>query len=126
MTIDTIKYKFTREKQELLSELDTYHRRWNRDLVEKAFDFAVESHNKHWRTSGEPFFTHPLAVAKILMGFKTDYIAVTASLLHDVVEECVDPPILIDEINERFGDKVAMLVNGVTKISDRRLQGTFK
>ena len=107
------------EKEELLDSLATYHRRWNRALVANAFDFAVETHKDQVRQTGEPYITHPIAVAKILIELKTDYIAVAASLLHDVIE---DANIDQEELKDRFGEQVALLVNGVTKISAIKIQ----
>lgn len=105
---------FTAEKAKLLAALGTYHRRWNPDLVERAFDFALEVHKDQRRVSGEPYFSHPLAVANILVDLKTDHIAVAAGLLHDVVE---DSPVTIADLTDKFGQSVALLVDGVTKIS---------
>lgn len=120
MTAETAEYTFTQEKNALLTALDSYHRRWNRELVAQAFDFAEEAHRFQWRQSGEPFFTHPLAVAGILTELRTDYIGVAAGLLHDVVEDSEEGSITIEDIRERFGDTVALLVDGVTKISSYR------
>lgn len=108
-----------REKEQILESLAQYHRRWNRALVENAFDFAVEIHRDQFRQSGEPYVTHPIAVAKILIEIKTDYLAVAASLLHDVIE---DGGVSVDELRERFGDQIAVLVDGVTKISGLKLK----
>lgn len=110
---DTVS-KIEKEREELLTELAAYHRRWNRSLVENAFDFAVKSHHDQFRISGEEYITHPIAVAKILVGLKTDYMAVAASLLHDVIEDAGVP---LEEIRDRFGEQIALLVDGVTKIS---------
>lgn len=105
---------FSKEKQEILDSLAKYHKRWNQSIVATAFDFAVESHDNQWRQSGLPYVTHPIAVAKILIELKTDHIAVAAALLHDVIE---DADVTYDEIKEKFGQDIALLVNGVTKIS---------
>ncbi len=120
MSPGTVEEIFTIEKEELLETLDSYHRRWNRALVEQAFDFSVEAHKHQWRQSGEPYFTHPLAAARILTEYKTDYIGIAAALLHDVVEDSEEGSITIDDIRERFGSPVALLVDGVTKISSYR------
>ena len=120
MPIETSERTFVAEKAELLQMLDSYHRHWNRDLVGRAFDFTVEAHSSQWRESGEPYFTHPLEVARILTELKTDYIGVVAGLLHDVVEDSEEGSITIDDIQEQFGEQVALLVDGVTKISSYR------
>lgn len=107
--------KFAIEKDELLHDLGLYHRRWNKNLVSEAFDFAVMAHDEQYRHSGEEFVTHPIAVARILVELKTDHIAVAASLLHDVVEDNVG--VTLEEIRHKFGDEIALLVDGVTKIT---------
>jgi len=118
----TDKY-LAKEKKEILDSLAVYHRRWNPSLVAKAFDYSVEAHRDQFRQSGEEYITHPIAVAKILIELKTDYIAVAASLLHDVVE---DAGISIDEIQELFGDEITMLVDGVTKISGIKFKSNWE
>ncbi len=108
--------KFVSEKGKLLKNLSQYHKRWNMDLVSDAFDFAVEMHKDQRRQTGEPYFVHPLAVSNILVGMKSDYITIAAALLHDVSEDC---NVTTEELTERFGPTVALLVDGVTKISER-------
>ena len=110
---------FSEEKARLIAVLASYHRRWNPELVEQAFDYAVAVHRDQKRQSGEPYFVHPLAVAHILAELKTDYIAVAAGLLHDVVE---DSPVTVADIEQKFGPQVALLVDGVTKISELKLR----
>lgn len=107
------------QKGDLIAGLNSYHRRWNRELVERAFDFAVEAHHDQWRHSGEPFVVHPIEVARILTELKTDYIAVAGGLLHDVVE---DTGVTIEDVEEKFGPGVSLLVDGVTKISEIRFR----
>jgi GTP pyrophosphokinase len=79
-----------------------------------AFAFANEAHASQRRASGEPYVTHPLAVARILAELGLDPVAVTAALLHDIPE---DTEYSLGDIEERFGPDVARLVNGVTKLS---------
>ena len=92
--------------------------RKNNNLVDltpivKAFDFAKERHEGQFRVSGESFFSHPVAVANILADMELDVSSVTAALLHDVVE---DTDATEDDIAREFGDTVAQLVAGVTKL----------
>lgn len=108
--------QFRNEKIALLKSLNEYHRNWNMDLVSDAFDFGAEMHKNQKRQTGEPYFTHPIAVTGILIELKTDYIAVTAALLHDVIEDC---NVTVEELTDKFGPTVALLVDGVTKISER-------
>ncbi len=81
--------------------------------IAKAFHFAKEKHEGQFRVSGESFFSHPLAVANILADMELDVSSVTAALLHDVVE---DTNVSEEEIKEEFGETVAQLVAGVTKL----------
>ncbi len=82
--------------------------------VRAAFEFAQEAHATQRRASGEPYVTHPLAVAGILADLGLDPVAVTAALLHDIPE---DTESSLEDIEERFGPDVGRLVNGVTKLS---------
>ncbi|MEO7743844.1 MAG: RelA/SpoT family protein, partial [Usitatibacter sp.] len=82
-------------------------------LIEEAYEVARAAHSGQYRQSGEPYITHPLAVAKILAEWHLDAQALMAALLHDVVE---DTPTTKTEIAKRFGKPVAELVDGVSKI----------
>jgi GTP diphosphokinase / guanosine-3',5'-bis(diphosphate) 3'-diphosphatase len=82
--------------------------------LHRAFTFAVERHATQKRKSGEPYITHPIAVASILVEMQMDLVCLQTGLLHDVVE---DTSVRIDEIKERFGEDVARCVDGVTKLS---------
>ncbi len=90
-------------------------------LVEKAYTFSVEAHSGQLRESGESYITHPLGVSLILTELELDLVTIVAGLLHDVVE---DTPVTLDQIQEEFGEEVAALVDGVTKLS--RLDFTSK
>ena len=82
--------------------------------IRKAFDFANKAHNGVTRKTGEPYILHPIAVAKIVVeNIGLAYKSIVAALLHDIVE---DTPYTIDDIRQRFGDKIASLVDGLTKI----------
>jgi len=82
-------------------------------LIRKAWDFCVRHHEGQIRASGEPYIVHPLKVAEVLAEMKMDATAIAAGLLHDSVE---DTPATTEEIEEEFGDQVAHIVEGVTKI----------
>ena len=86
----------------------------DRRRVEAAFVFACEHHADQRRKSGEDFITHPVGVAKICAGMRLDTETLVASLLHDTVE---DTTASLDEVREKFGDEVALLVDGVTKLT---------
>ncbi len=81
--------------------------------IRLAYDFAHQAHDGQKRASGEPYISHPIAVAEILAEYQMDADAVCAGLLHDVLE---DTPYTLDNLKERFGDKVATLVQSVTKV----------
>ena len=82
-------------------------------LIRKAWEFCVSHHKGQTRASGEPYIVHPLEVAEVLVEMKLDATAVAAALLHDAVE---DTKATTEEIAEKFGDQVAHIVEGVTKI----------
>ncbi|MGZ5335738.1 MAG: RelA/SpoT family protein [Solirubrobacterales bacterium] len=86
----------------------------DREEIERAFAFAGESHAGQERKSGEDFITHPLGVARICAGLRLDTATLCAALLHDTVE---DTSASLDEVRERFGEEIAQLVDGVTKLT---------
>ncbi|MBX5441246.1 MAG: bifunctional (p)ppGpp synthetase/guanosine-3',5'-bis(diphosphate) 3'-pyrophosphohydrolase [Solirubrobacteraceae bacterium] len=86
----------------------------DRERVAEAFVFACEHHADQRRQSGEDFITHPAAVAKICAGLRLDTETLCAALLHDTVE---DTTASLDEVRERFGEEIASLVDGVTKLT---------
>ena len=83
------------------------------EKIKKAYDIAKAAHQDQKRRSGEPYIMHPVAVAQILFNFGMDNECIISALLHDVVE---DTKVSIDFIRETFGDEVALLVDGVTKL----------
>lgn len=82
--------------------------------LSRAIEFAAAAHEGQYRKSGEPFFIHPLRVAHLAARYWMDFASITASLLHDVVE---DTPVTLEEIRQQYGEEVARLVNGLTKVS---------
>jgi GTP diphosphokinase / guanosine-3',5'-bis(diphosphate) 3'-diphosphatase len=93
--------------------------RLDREAVERAFAFACARHADQRRKTGEDFITHPVEVAKICAGLRLDTETLCAALLHDTVE---DTTASIDEVREEFGDSVAQLVDGVTKLTEITFQ----
>ena len=91
-----------------------YLKREERKILAKAFLFGANAHEKQFRISGEPYFTHPVGVACILAGMKLDLTTIIASLLHDVIE---DTGLTFEGISKYYGKKIAELVEGVTKLS---------
>ncbi len=113
-------------KEEKMKELKNRIHRYYPDmedwaLVEKAYEFSVQAHYGQRRESGESYVTHPLGVALILTELELDLVTIIAGLLHDVVE---DTSVTLEDIKKEFGEEVASLVDGVTKLS--RLDFTSK
>ena len=106
--------------QELITRVRKYHPSDDISLIEKAYNLAYEAHKEQVRKSGEPYIIHPLCVAIILADLELDKETIVAGLLHDVVE---DTPITDEEIAERFGADVALLVDGVTKLDKLNFHG---
>ena len=98
----------------LIDTLREHHAQSDLEMVDRAFDLAVEAHRPQVRASGEPYVTHPIASAQILAELGIDPVAVSAALLHDVPE---DTEYSLADVEERFGPEVAQLVDGVTKLS---------
>src|SRR6202522_740081 len=82
-------------------------------IIRRAWEFCVQHHSGQLRASGEPYVLHPLEVAQVLAEMKLDSTAIAAGLLHDAVE---DTPVTTEDISEQFGEQVAHIVEGVTKI----------
>ncbi len=104
---------------DLLDRVKDYNPGADLDYLRRAFDYAFKAHRGQFRRSGDPYITHCLSVAEILADLKLDYISIAAAFLHDVAE---DTDIPLSEIEEKFGFEVANIVNGLTKISDLRLE----
>ena len=108
--------------QKLMDKIKTYITDKNElEIIDKAYQFAYEKHFEQKRLTGEPYIIHPLNVAYILTRTNADFETLSAALLHDVVEDC---NVSSDEIEERFGHNIAVLVDGVTKINKLNLSGT--
>ena len=99
--------------QTLIDEIPKYQPGADLDLVQRAYRFSELSHQGQQRASGEPYLSHPLEVAGLLVNFKMDVTTVTAGLLHDVLE---DTRATKDDLKREFGLEIADLVDGVTKI----------
>src|SRR4051794_6427721 len=99
---------------ELLADLEAYKPDgFDRELIIRSFEFAAQAHDGQRRRSGQEFIHHPWGAAKILAGLRMDEPTIAAALLHDVVE---DTGVEIDDIRAEFGDEIALLVEGVTKL----------
>ena len=107
-TIDKLSEKI----RSLELEIDT-------DIIHNAYEYSKKAHGEQKRQSGEPYISHPLSVADILVNLQMDQESIVTALLHDVVE---DTPVTIAEIKQEFGSNIAFLVDGVTKISRMNFQ----
>ena len=97
----------------ILESVKRYQPNADTDLIRRAYELADAAHKGQKRVSGEDYIIHPLAVAKILTDLQIDDITISAAILHDVVEDTTHT---LDEMRELFGDEVAMLIDGVTKL----------
>ena len=100
--------------EELINKVKGYNKFLNPEKLNKAFNFAVKAHKYQKRASGDPYSVHPIEVANILTDLKLDSATITTGLLHDTIE---DTHATYETIKGEFGDEVADLVDGVTKIS---------
>jgi guanosine-3',5'-bis(diphosphate) 3'-pyrophosphohydrolase len=99
---------------ELIHKVESYNPQADFALIRSAYEFAARKHAEQKRLSGEPFVSHPLAVATIAAELKLDVPSIVTALLHDVVEDTTTP---LEEVSEKFGPEVAELVDGMTKVS---------
>ena len=100
--------------EDLTKYIQESGRTYDMDLLDRAYEVAAKAHDGQLRRSGEPYISHPLNVAKLLVELGMDSQSVAAALLHDVVE---DTAVTLDEIKSKFGADVALLVDGVTKLT---------
>jgi len=99
---------------ELITKIKSYNKFLNSESLSKAYKFALEAHENQKRDEGVPYIIHPLAVANILTELKLDSATITTGLLHDTIE---DTNVTFETVKKEFGEEVANLVDGVTKIS---------
>ena len=98
---------------DLLKLIHDSEREYDFALIDKAYQLAYQMHGDQKRLSGAPYISHPVAVACILVELGMDSESVAAGLLHDVVE---DTPVDLEQVRKMFGDEIANLTNGVTKL----------
>ena len=98
----------------LIQKVQSYNPKFDTEKLTKAFRLAEEAHNGQLRNTGEPYIIHPLEVAHILADLELDCDSLVGALLHDVVE---DTDYTLSDISREFGDGVAIIVDGVTKLS---------
>ena len=105
--------KYEKSYNSLIALIEEQGEKYDLDLIRSAFELCVKCHKGQFRKSKEEFYIHPLSVAKIIVQLGMDSESIAAALLHDVVE---DTEIKTEEIKSLFGDDVALIVDGVTKI----------
>lgn len=98
---------------ELITGIRKYHPSYDISMIEKAYRLAHDAHEGQVRKSGEPYIIHPLCVSIILADLELDKETISAGLLHDVVEDTL---MTVEEVQQQFGEEVALLVDGVTKL----------
>ena len=103
----------------MINQISDYSKSKNLSLLKKAYNYSIDVHKSQRRYSGEPYFDHVFRVAEILTELRMDSTTIAAGLLHDSVE---DTGVNLDEVRELFGEDVALLVDGVTKISELKLE----
>ncbi|MEP1929812.1 MAG: HD domain-containing protein, partial [Roseibium sp.] len=106
---------------DLIALVRTYNPKTNDTLIRAAYDYGQDMHEGQFRHSGEPYFSHPVAVAAILTEQRLDDATIITALLHDTIE---DTQASYSEVATIFGDEVAELVDGVTKLTNLQLSST--
>ena len=104
----------------LINRIGGYNSDADFDFLRQSYEFAEKAHRGQWRQSGEPYFTHCIATANVLTELKLDVRTVSAGLLHDVIE---DTSVTRDELANLFGETIAQLVQGVSKIGRYKFRG---
>ena len=107
------------EQQDLVARVKSYDPKFDEAVLHRAYDFSKEAHGTQTRESGALYFSHPLEVAGILTNYRLDGASIVTALLHDTLE---DTAITEQDIRDNFGDEIAGLVDGVTKLTRLELQ----
>jgi len=107
--------------EDLVELVRNYNPNSDSDLIRRAYAYGKEMHEGQFRSSGDPYFTHPVEVAAILTEQQLDDATIVTALLHDTIE---DTKSTYGEVAERFGDEIAQLVDGVTKLTNLELHST--
>ena len=104
---------------ELIERVKAYDPKADEDAINRAYVYAMKMHGSQRRASGDPYFSHPIEVAGILTNYKLDTASIVTALLHDIVEDTLAT---LEDIQKLFGDEVARLVDGVTKLAKIQIQ----
>ncbi|MFL2806296.1 MAG: RelA/SpoT family protein [Paracoccaceae bacterium] len=103
---------------ELINLIKEYNPKCDEGLIARAYDYGKNYHEGQFRASGEKYFNHPIEVAKILIGQRLDDTTIATAILHDTIE---DTKLSIKEVKSNFGDSIAILVDGVTKLTNLQI-----
>ena len=117
--VDVVPVALAAEAAALVAKVRAYDQKADAAQIEAAFELAERAHRGQLRDAGDPYITHPLAVAAILAGYRLDAASIVTALLHDVVE---DTTVALAEVERRFGAEIAGLVDGVTKLTKLELR----
>lgn len=109
--------------EDLFDKIRAYFPQADLKIVEKAYYFSEKAHEGQFRRSGEPYISHPLSVAGILADLHLDLDTIITAILHDTVE---DTPVTLEDVRREFGETVAVLVDGVTKISQIKFRNSIE
>ena len=107
-------FRGMQQLKKLLKTIKSYDPDFDAEIVKKAHDYAKEMHEGQFRSSGEPYYTHPVEVAQILADMGMDVTTIVTAILHDTIE---DTPATYEDLEEKFGKTVADLINGVSKLT---------
>jgi guanosine-3',5'-bis(diphosphate) 3'-pyrophosphohydrolase len=119
---DRLPNKPIKNVAELCEKIKSYHPSAPINIIEKAYSFSEKAHEGQIRRSGEPYISHPLNVAGILADLNLDIDSIVTGLLHDTVE---DTEVTLEDVKREFGETVAVLVDGVTKIGQMNFRNSF-
>jgi guanosine-3',5'-bis(diphosphate) 3'-pyrophosphohydrolase len=115
--------KSAKTLEDLFEKIRSYYPQADLSIVEKAYYFSEKAHEGQFRRSGEPYISHPLSVAGILADLHLDLDTIVTGIMHDTVE---DTDVTLDDVRREFGDTVANLVDGVTKISQIKFRNSME
>ena len=116
-------YNFDKRFDELIKKIQTYNKNADFKKIKKSWKVAKKSHCKQRRLSGEKYIAHPLSVAETLAHWRLDTTSIIAGILHDTIE---DTSLTREDIVRDFEEEVALLVDGVTKVTSLRLRGSHE
>jgi guanosine-3',5'-bis(diphosphate) 3'-pyrophosphohydrolase len=108
---------------DLCKKITNYHPNADVQTIKKAYYFSEKAHEGQFRRSGEPYIFHPLSVAGILADLRLDIDSIITGILHDTVE---DTSVTLEDIRREFGETVATLVDGVTKIGQMKFKNSVE